>query len=52
MDEIVEKHGGKVIFIYHSYGTYFATAYSIFHPKKVVGLVEFGCVPISVYPIV
>lgn len=49
IDEIVQKHGNKVVFVSHSFGSYLVTAYIHKFPEKVVGIVEFGGVPITAY---
>ena len=33
----------------HSFGNYIAVMYTHFNPKKVVGFVEFGGIPITIY---
>lgn len=45
----MESYGGKVIFAAHSFGSYITTMYTHFHPKKVIGIMEFGGLPIRMY---
>lgn len=49
VDEIVRANGNQVIFASHSFGSYVVTAYAHYFPEKVKGIIEFGCVPITVY---
>ena len=47
LDAIVTANGNKVVFASHSNGSFFSTAYIYHHPTKVVGIIEFGCMPIT-----
>lgn len=49
IDAIVVANGNKVVFVSHSNGCFFTTAYIHRHPTKVIGIIEFGCIPISFY---
>ncbi len=46
------SNGSRVVLVTHSFGSYIATAYVHYHPTKVAGIVEFGCIPVTFYTVI